>query len=151
MAKGNKSVSTEEVEALLARAAKAGAKEGDVAGMREAIAANAVAYEEILAAVEGAEGAQTFVVAGPGAINLNGKIYKAGETVQLTASERESLGEAVTVKVEEAKAIPLAERTAGRYRVTGGAVNHDGVLYEQGQTLHLSDEWARLIPNVEPA
>ena len=150
MAKGNKSVSAEEVEALLARAAKAGAKEEDVAGMRQAITENPSTYEEILAAVEGAESPEEFFVTGPGSINFNGQVYLAGEPIRLTKQERDALGEAVTSEPSTKKTAASEESPDGVYSVTGGSVNHDGVVYEKGQTLFLTAEQAKRLPNVEP-
>lgn len=83
-------------------------------------------------------------VAGPGSIQFDGRLRKAGEIVLLTEDQAEDLGECVVLGRPRAARADIAKREAGIYRVAGpGQVRHGGKNHSKDDLIELSKEDAR--------
>jgi hypothetical protein len=133
---------------LLKRARLAGVSTKSLAQLVEAIDSATVAelpnFEKQIEGVR-AKNRETFHVVSAGSLRYEGDAYANGDSIELTPAEAEELGAEVVARGKAPpKAIEIADRKAGKYKVAGpGSVFMGGRFHEAGTLLELNQSDAR--------
>ena len=88
---------------------------------------------------------EIYRVVGPGSVLHKGEAYAAGDPIELTKEDADSLGELVE-SADSPQFVPIGKRGDGLYQVVGpGSVLSGGKAYGPRATLRLSAEEANSI------